>query len=29
MSATVITSDPGDIRQLLTALGLRLPVLKP
>jgi predicted nucleic acid-binding protein len=27
--ATVITSDPGDIRHLLSTLGLRLPVLKP
>ena len=28
MGATVITSDPGDIRHLLSALGLREPVLK-
>lgn len=27
--ATVITSDPGDIRHLLSTLGLRLPVLQP
>ena len=27
--ATVITSDPSDIRRLLSTLGVRLPVLKP
>ena len=27
--ATVITSDPDDIKRLMGTLGIRLPVLKP
>ena len=27
--ATVITSDPDDIKHLLSTLGIRVPVVKP